>query len=1382
MPNKLHSPHLSCLAPLIRYTSLILSCYLTFSHSFLFAQDLILTGVMDGTLSGGTPKVVELFARNRISDLSLYGLGGANNGGGSDGEEFSFPAVEVEAGTFIYVATEAPNFITFFGFSPDYTTGSSGAASLNGDDAVELFLNEEVIDVFGEINEDGTGQAWEYTDGWAYRVNGSGPDATTFTIEHWSFSGIDALDDETGNDSAASPFPIGSYRTGPLFEESFEVKPGVNYTLSDPFDDGNFDFFNRFAVPDPENEARDDFSFGWDLEFGILGQDHNGGEGDATRTIALPNIDIGGLTDLEVVVALGALNSEPEFSNYETEDGDGIRILALIDSAAAFPIGGFAPRGGASDLYLDSDLDGVGDGPNLTTTLTDFSFPLPFPGNTLAILIELTTTDSFEPLAVDHVRVRRIKDNTDKEPEETFIHLVQGTGPSVTNPGEPVILSGIVIGDFQDTSQLRGFFIQEEDGDADDNPETSEGLFVFCGNCLVKVDVGDRVRVRGIPQENGNMSELNAANGTIEVVSSGNSLPTPVTLELPAVGSTRDPATFERVEGMLVRFNQPLAISEYFQLARYGELVLTQGGRPFQFTHNNEPSVEGFEIAQRDLAARRVILDDDNNIQNAPLPDGVFFHPQPNGFGVGDQGIDFFRGGDQIRDLTGIMHWSGAGFRDTEAWRIRPVTTQFPIRLELVNRRQNTPEAIQGNIRVSSFNVLNYFTTLDARGNQAGPMGESPRGASSEDELNRQTIKLVEAVKGIDADVIGLTELENNGDEAIGNLVQALNAEMGADTYAFISTGVIGIDVITTGIIYKPGKVIPKGNTAVLATNAFLDPNNTNDQRNRPTVAQAFEVTETNNPDFGEAFVVAVNHFKSKGPSGVNANTPDGDQGDGQGNWNDTRTKAALELLAWLASDPTDSGDPDVMIIGDLNGYRMEDPLMALKDAGYTDLVEAFEGEGGYSFVFDGQIGYLDYAFANASLLPQVTGIDTWHINSDEVNVFDYNNTLLDGDENFFEAKPTGNPLFEENPFRSSDHDPVIIGMDLQSGPVPVTFRLIDAENDQEIGPLSDGDVIDVRTLPSEELGIQYVPTPGFFGSVVFELDGPISRTRTENFAPYSLFGDDPGTGNFYGRRMPPGRYTLKVTPYSAQFLEGERGNPIELSFTVAFNAPTSLELKLTGVQNADIILEDLDSGLIINSGLEESRFNVVADFQAEGVRSVKFKLAGPLAVERVENVAPFFLFGDDPQADINYARNLPDGDYQLEVTGFTGANGSGLALDPEVVRFTVLSAPEGQDIRAGSRATNTGFSIQGPLQIRGFPNPASSQITLEVSGDLQGRLLLSIHDMAGRQVQAMNVQKDMEVLQQTIPLGQLASGFYIVRVQMLDNGQNSILKFQVKQ
>jgi len=189
---------------------LVLATIAVFVVCLPFAANaqLVITGAFDGPLSGGIPKCIELVALEDIADLSIYGVGSANNGGGTDGEEFTFPADSATAGQFIYVSSESDAFLAFFGFNSDYTTG---AMAINGDDAVELFLNGTVIDVFGDINVDGNGTPWEYLDGWAYRVNNTVANGGTFADASFTYSGPNAMDGEVDNASAATPFPLGTY-------------------------------------------------------------------------------------------------------------------------------------------------------------------------------------------------------------------------------------------------------------------------------------------------------------------------------------------------------------------------------------------------------------------------------------------------------------------------------------------------------------------------------------------------------------------------------------------------------------------------------------------------------------------------------------------------------------------------------------------------------------------------------------------------------------------------------------------------------------------------------------------------------------------------------------------------------------------------------------------------------------------------------------------------------------------------------------------------------------------------------------------------------------------------------------------------------------------
>jgi uncharacterized protein len=614
------------------------------------------------------------------------------------------------------------------------------------------------------------------------------------------------------------------------------------------------------------------------------------------------------------------------------------------------------------------------------------------------------------------------------DPTPAVISTIQTSGPTAT-PGTFTV-EAIVVGDYQDqgSGQLRGFFIQEEDADADANPGTSEGIFVFCSTCPVDVAVGDLVRVTGASSEFFGMSQLTASTvDSVSVLSSGNPLPTAAALELPVPGvPTGDLAAatayiyayYEAFEGMLVTFPSTLSVSEYFELARYGQVVLREGGRPHTFTAVNEPTELGYINHQIDLASRTIILDDEDNRQNRPVdtPNTPYFYPVP-GLSIDN----YFRGGDTITNLTGVLHWSFAGQTGTDAWRIRPVTEVFEYVFTPDNPRPAVPD-VGGSLKVASFNVLNYFLTIDTTAsNDVGTCGPSGtmdcRGADSAQELERQRTKLLAALLAIDADVFGFMEMENTpGVEPLADIVAGLPG------YDYIDTGAIGTDAIRVGIIYKGSTVVPVGDYAIL--DGTVDPR-FNDGRNRPALAQSFEEIGT-----GARFTVVVNHLKSKG-SGCGPG--DDDTTTGQGNCNLTRTLAAQAMADWLATDPTGSGDADVLIIGDLNSYAKEDPIVALENAGYSNLVSLFGGPSAYSYVFDGQLGYLDHALSSPTLTPQVTGVAEWHINADEVPLFDYNDDVRDAGEATFEEESDVFPLYEANEFRTSDHDPVIIGLNLMA-------------------------------------------------------------------------------------------------------------------------------------------------------------------------------------------------------------------------------------------------------------------------------------------------------------------------------------------------------------
>lgn len=598
----------------------------------------------------------------------------------------------------------------------------------------------------------------------------------------------------------------------------------------------------------------------------------------------------------------------------------------------------------------------------------------------------------------------------------TRIHEVQGQGAGSPLANQVVTVQGVVTGDFQAGDRdapfdldLGGYFVQEQAQHADDDPLTSEGIFVAdpaIAARAVDVAVGDLVRLTGRVQEADGTTRITRVVDVV-VCASGLPLPAATLLTLP----TPDHGHLERYEGMLVTLPQQLVISEYFNYDRFGEMILAvpQPGfdRPLQPGALLDPGDPSFASEQDLIRRSRITLDDGRSVQN---PDPAR-HPNGMVFDLDNR----FRGGDRVVNATGVLDYAFGSYR------LQPTT---PAEHLPANPRRAAPDDVGGDLRVAVFNVLNYFDTTTAAGSVCGPRGiQACRGADDDRELQRQREKLVAALNAIDAHVVGLLEIENDADQgALRDLVGALNAAAGEQRYAYVDTGPLGPDVIRTAIIYQPASVTAVGDHALLAGD-FLDPNSTGQARNRPALAQTFAV-----PGGEGAFTVVVNHLKSKGEA---CGVP-GDDDARQGNCNATRTLAAQMLLAWLESDPTGADGDDFLLLGDFNGYAREDPIRAViagpdGAAGtaddYADLLAEFEGDGAYTFVFDGQFGYLDYAFASPSLARRVTGATAWHINADESDLLDYDTTFkLDNQDR----------LYAPDPFRSSDHDPVIVGLRLR--------------------------------------------------------------------------------------------------------------------------------------------------------------------------------------------------------------------------------------------------------------------------------------------------------------------------------------------------------------
>jgi predicted extracellular nuclease len=579
--------------------------------------------------------------------------------------------------------------------------------------------------------------------------------------------------------------------------------------------------------------------------------------------------------------------------------------------------------------------------------------------------------------------------------EATLISAIQGNAASSPLEGQTVVVEAIVTADFQDSTEMSGFFIQEEDTDADADPLTSEGLFVY--HSSDDVNVGDLVRIAAQADEYYSLTQINNVQDLV-ICSTNNTLPSVAIVTLP----TPELDSFEAVEGMQVQFNDSLTVNEVYNLGRYGEF-LASNGRRFIPTDVATPGAEADAVAAQN-ALNSLIVEDGIRSQN---PDPVIF-PMP-----GLDAYNTLRVGAGISNLQGVMNYAYGTYK--------LIPTTAPI-FDDANSREDAPEFIEGSdLRLASFNVLNFFN-----GDGLGGGFPTDRGADTAFELERQTAKLVAAITAIDADVVGLMELENDGFDdlsAIAELTSALNSQLTLEQqYAYVSLDAtsIGDDAIAVGIIYRPEQVALVGQAAVLdSSNSPLNELGEPlfvDSLNRPALAQSFQ-----HIDSGETLTIAVNHLKSKGSSNCDTNA---DCDVGQGAYNIARTNAAEALAIWLAGNPTGVVDSDKVIMGDLNAYSKEDPITKLMDNGYS----LIKSEGGYSYVYSGETGSLDHIMASSSLVGKVLNVQDWHINTDEPRVLDYNTE--------FKSETQVQSLFAETPFRSSDHDPVIIDFQFNQAPV----------------------------------------------------------------------------------------------------------------------------------------------------------------------------------------------------------------------------------------------------------------------------------------------------------------------------------------------------------
>jgi uncharacterized protein len=604
------------------------------------------------------------------------------------------------------------------------------------------------------------------------------------------------------------------------------------------------------------------------------------------------------------------------------------------------------------------------------------------------------------------------------------IPAIQGSGATSPFAGTLVSTTGVV------TRLLNnGFFIQDVAGDGD--PATSDGVFVFTSTTPpAAAAVGNLVHVVGTVLEFSSGAGTAATplteignNPTVTLIGSG-SVPAPVAITLPLP----EGQTLERFEGMLVSLGGSLTVQQNLLQARFGLLTLGVG-RHETPTNRLRPGPQAAAL-EAQHASTRILLDDGSSSSN-PNPTPYFgAHGAP-------------RAGDRVSNLAGVLDFglTGSSSAGPGLYRLQPTAT--PV-FTAYNPRPATPAAVGGNVRVAAMNVLNYFTTFTNGATASGQTGQgcslggsvsagNCRGANNLAEFQRQQTKIVQALAGLNADAVGLMEIQNNGNVAAQNLVDALNVVVGAGTYAVVPVpAATGTDAIRVAMIYKPARL-----ARVVAPLSDPDPVN-----NRPTLAQTF--TPAAPLANGEKFSLIVNHLKSKGscPSASDPDAPGNlDIGDGQGCWNATRLAQTQRLRTGFVPEvQAAAGSPDVLIVGDMNAYGQEDPIFELTRYGFVD--EALRSNAfAYTYVFDGMAGRLDHAISSNTFSPRITGAQAWHLNADEQTQYDYNLELK------APLTTCGGPCpadpYRADAFRSSDHDPLLVGVDLYKTVAASTQRLL---------------------------------------------------------------------------------------------------------------------------------------------------------------------------------------------------------------------------------------------------------------------------------------------------------------------------------------------------
>ena len=563
------------------------------------------------------------------------------------------------------------------------------------------------------------------------------------------------------------------------------------------------------------------------------------------------------------------------------------------------------------------------------------------------------------------------------------------------------VVRGVITADYRYDNGFSGFYVQTADSQS--KPNLSNAIFVYlpAASQIKGGTVGDEVILRGNLTTFENQLRIDQLSSEIKTCNSNaGSTVTATPLQLPFEGLANITGHVpKRYQGMWVKLPQTLAVSENYNFGRYGQLSLSLGRLYIPTNLFPAKSAEAQALALSNLNSK-IELDDGYSNQNRTpwLP-------------VGFNASNSLRSGYQLKNVEGILEYRFG------AWRIQPILNKAqPEIVKETNPRNNIIQKESKQIRVAAFNVLNYDNAV-VNGLK------SERGANTVSEFNRQHAKIISALKAIDADVYGLMEIANNGyDEksALAYLTKAL----GSDWKYVIppKQNKLGTDVIAVAIIYNSKRVKPVNDAVIFDDGTEL---------NRVTMAQTFQPLSG-----GKQFTIVPNHLKSKGSCPKDSTSNDADQKDGQGCWNATRLNAVNKITQWAATNPTKAAQPNYLFVGDLNSYAKEDPILAFEKAKYKVLLndeKVGQGKNAYSYVFGvasdtngfGGAGNLDHAIADENLYAHVKRAFAWHINADEPTALDYNEE--------FKSPEQITAFYADYAYRSSDHDPIIVDLDLNN-------------------------------------------------------------------------------------------------------------------------------------------------------------------------------------------------------------------------------------------------------------------------------------------------------------------------------------------------------------